>query len=123
MGAGPKSNSSNSAPEIVSETMVRATPEDYACLMAVTKPGEPRAHTYLRVMREAVIPPTIILRYRKPPLFANWMQMGPMSPLAANTRALMFLASKWEVEVREVPGAMPAPLWPEDEDADGEDES
>jgi hypothetical protein len=122
VSADPKSNASNSAPEIVAETMVRATPEDYACLMAVARPGEPRAHTYLRAVREAVIPPTILVRYRHPPLFPNWMQMGPLSPLAANTRAQMFIASKWEVEVREVPGAMPAPLWPEDEsDEEGED--
>jgi len=122
VSAGNQSNSRNSAPEIVAETMVRATPEDYACLMAVAKPGEPRAHTYLRAVREAVIPPTILLRYRKPPLFPAWMCMGPMSPLAANTRAQMFLASKWEVEVREVPGAMPAPLWPDDAGDDEEEE-
>lgn len=116
------SNASNPAAEIVVETMVRATPEDYGCLQAVARPGEPRAHTYLRAVRELVVPPTILLRYRKPPLFPTWMQMGPLSPMAADTRAQLFLASRWEIEVREVAGVMPGPAWPEDEDEAGEDE-
>jgi hypothetical protein len=119
--ASNPSNSRNSAPEIVCETMVRATAEDFGCLQAVARPGEARAHTYLRAVRELVLPPTWIVRYRKPPLVPDWCLMGPMSPLSAMTRAELFLGSGWQVELKEVPGAMPGPAWPEEEEEEEEE--
>lgn len=120
--SNPGNSTTDDADEIVCQTMVRVNAEDYACLMAVGRPGEARAHIYARAVREAVIPPTIILRYRKAPLFPTWLEMGPMSPLAADTRGRMFLASGWEVEARSVAPRPLAPMWPDDDNDDQEDE-
>ena len=100
--------------DIVVETMVRGTAEDLGALQAVARPNEPRAQTYLRVVREAVLPPTILLRYRKDPLFPAWMTMGPLSPLAADERGRALLARGFTVELAEVEGRAPQPAWPED---------
>jgi hypothetical protein len=108
------------ATEFVAEVMVRLDAEDFGVLQAIQHPGEARAHAYLRVAREAVLPPTILLRYRKPPLFPAWLQMGPLSPLTADTRAQRFLAQRFEVEVVEVAPTGPAPAWPSDEPDDPE---
>lgn len=100
--------------EIVVETMVRGTAEDLGALHAVAHPNEARAQTYLRVVREAVLPPTIMLRYRKPPLFKDWLEMGPLSPIAADARGEQLLARKFEVQLAVVEPSGPRPAWPDD---------
>ena len=101
--------------------MVRVSPENYGILREVGLPGEPSAHTYLRCARMCVMPPTIIVRYRKAPLFPQWLTMGPLSPESADFRGTMLASKGWEVEVSEVKGAMPGPAWPDDETTDDED--
>lgn len=110
------------ATDFVTEVMVRLTAEDFGVLVSIQRPGEARAHAYLRVAREAVLPPTILLRYRKPPLFRDWLQMGPLSPLTADTRAQALIAQRFEVEAVEVAPRGPAPAWPSDEPEDRDPE-
>lgn len=100
--------------EYAAEVMLRLTPEDFGVLQSIQLPGEPRAHAYLRVAREAVLPPSLLLRYRKPPLFPTWLTMGPLSPLQADARGKALLERGFAVELAEVEGRSPAPMWPED---------
>lgn len=100
--------------EIVAEVMVRLTAEDFGVLHSIQQPDEPRAHVYLRVAREAVMPPTILVRYRRAPLFPKWLVMGPLSPLTADFRGRALLRQGWEVEAEEVAPKPPAPLHPDD---------
>ncbi len=111
------------AKDIVSEVMVRLTPEDYAVLQAIQLPGEPRAHAYLRAARLAVMPPTVVVRYRKDPLFPAWMQMGPLSPLDAEMRGKMLMDRGWTVEAMEVEARPIGRAWPEDEEQEEDDDN
>jgi hypothetical protein len=107
--------------EYVAQVMVRLTADDYGHLVHVALPNEPRAHTFVRVMREAVLPRTCLLEYRKAPLFPDWLRWGPHSPLAAEYRGRQLLASGFEVRVVEVEPTPPAPAHPEDDDDDNDD--
>lgn len=100
---------------------MRLTADDYGHFVHVALPGEPRAHTFVRVMREAILPRTCLLEYRKAPLFPEWMRWGPHSPLAAEMRGRQLLASGFEVRVVQVEAPSPSPAAPEDEDEDTDD--
>jgi len=108
--------------EVVANVMVRLDATELGAMGVVGKPGEARAHTLIRCMMEAVLPRDILLRYRMPPghrahrLFPNWMTHGPMSPEEAIWRGERLLAKGCEVETIQVPGVMPRPAWPEEEE-------
>lgn len=80
--------------------------DDADALASCAKPGEPAAHTYLRLARENVMPHTIKLRYRKAPLFPDWMEVGPMSPITAVDRGEHLLRRGFEVETVQVAGVI-----------------
>lgn len=114
------------AREYAAQVMVRLTEDDFGYLVAVGLPGEPRAHTLLRCMKEAILPRTCLLRYRKAPLFREWMTWGPHSPLAAEQRGRQLLAGGFEVEVVHVEPPPPPAAHPDDLEDDelepGDDE-
>lgn len=89
--------------EWAAQVMVRLADQDLVALQAVQRPGEARAHTYLRLAREAALPAEVTLRYRKAPLFPEWMTWGPLSPIAADERGQLLLSRGFEVQVQ-VPG-------------------
>lgn len=112
--------------EVVAEVMLRLTEEDFGALVAVQMPGESRAAAYLRVMRDAVVPATVKLRYRKAPLFPNWLGLttAPVGATTALMRMEVLKRGGWEVEYDEVEPPPPTPLHPDDlaEDDDEEED-
>jgi hypothetical protein len=76
--------------------------QDAANLDACALPGEASSHTYLRLAAESVLPRTIMLMYRKEPLFPDWMDMGPLSPLEADNRGNALIRKGFDVKVRAV---------------------
>ena len=88
--------------EFAKRVMVRLTQEDLDTLHSVIGPGEKPPHCYLRLAREAVVPADTELRYRKPPLFDEWMVQGPLSPLAAVNRGERLMAAGFEVVAEQV---------------------
>lgn len=100
--------------DYAAHVMVRLTLDDFGYLATVGLPGEPRAHTFLRCLRESSLPRTCLLRFRKAPLFKDWMQWGPHSPIAAEQRGRQLLAGGFEVEVLEVEPPPPPPAHPDD---------
>jgi hypothetical protein len=90
--------------EWAAQVMVRLTDEDLVALQAVQAPGEARAHTYIRLAKEAALPAEVMLRYRKPPLFPEWMTWGPLSPIAADERGQLLLKRSFDVEIQRAEG-------------------
>lgn len=79
--------------------LVRLTAEDLQVLQAIQLPGEPRAHAYLRAARHIVVTPlTVMLRYRKAPMFKAWLEQGPMSVVDAELRGARLVSNGFEVE-------------------------
>jgi len=97
--------------------MVRLTGEDLGVLAVVCQPNEARAHTYLRLAREAVLPRDILLRYKLPAdhkackLFPDWMQTGPMGAIEALWRGEKLLQRGYVVETQQVQSPAPPPRW------------
>lgn len=84
--------------------MVRLDEEHFGLMHGVQGPGEPRAHVFLRLLREASMPPNTFLYYSKLPLFENEMRMGPLSPIAADNRGQKLMRQGWTVRVEVVDG-------------------
>lgn len=92
------------------EVRLLLTQEDVAVWETVALPGEPKAHTYLRVAREALPRASVVLRYRKAPLFPQWMQQGPMNPVAADQRGRHMLKQGFEVVAEQIEERFMVPL-------------
>ena len=79
--------------------MVRLRAEDLAALEALLRPGESRGACYLRLAREAsVTSRTWLVRHRRPPLFAAWVELGPLTAEEAADQGEHLARKGWEVE-------------------------
>lgn len=105
------------------EILVRCDADDADALHACAKPGEPAAHTYLRLAREASLPPSVLLEYRKAPLFPDWMSWGKVSPITADDRARHLKAKGFDVRVTPTELTRPKSMInsTEDEDDDAQE--
>lgn len=100
--------------EWAAEVMVRLNEDDLIHLNAVARPGEARAHTFLRCMRNAILPSDVLLRYKLPEehknhrLFPNWSVNGPMTADQALWKGELLLRKGYLVETKQVE---PGPPW------------
>lgn len=109
-----------------SKTLVRLDEHDHGCLDAVQAqhPGCDRTETFRRVLRNAVLPADVLLRYRLPEghpnhaLFRDWLNWGPFSPTEALSRGETMTRKGFEVETVQVAPAKPRPAWPDDDAGD-----
>lgn len=91
------------ATEWARKILVRLTADDEAMLLDAQGPGEDAASCLRRLLREAGTSSRIVVfAQRKLPLFPTWLTQGPLTPEAAEARALAALAKGWEVELRPV---------------------
>lgn len=106
------------------KVLLNLSAEDLGVLLNVAKPNEPRAHTYLRLARQAVLPADTMLRYRLAPdhpqhkLFPDWRVWGPFTPVDALDRGSQLMRKGYEVETIQVDPKPPPPAWDEPEEED-----
>ena len=94
--------------DVVTNVMVRLRAEDLEVLQALQRPGESRGACYLRLAREAsVTRRTWLVRHRRPPLFAAWQELGPLTAEEAADQGEHLVRKGWEVEVVRVHPASP----------------
>ncbi len=106
------------------EVMVRLDADDAGALLVVQReyPGCKRAETFRRILRAAVCPQDLLLRYRMPqdhPLhsvFPEWMTWGPFSPVEAVWRIESLQRKGYQVEAVQIAPRVPRPAWPGDPD-------
>jgi hypothetical protein len=85
--------------EIVASVMVRLTDTEFEALEMHQRPGEDRSETIRRVLVSYVPTLDVMLEYRKPPLFPEWMKQGPVTILQADTTASNLAARGFEVRI------------------------
>ncbi len=108
--------------EWAAEVMVRLNADDAGALLVVQRehPGCKRAETFRQILRAAVCPQDLLLRYRMPeghPLhavFPNWMPWGPFSPVEAVWRVESLQRKGYEVEAVQIAPRVPRPAWPDE---------
>lgn len=101
--------------EIVAEVMLRLTAEEFEALEMHQRPGEARATTVCRVLVSYVPVLDVMLEYRKPPMFSNWLRQGPITVFQADTMAKRLADRGFEVRVTNAEPRKLIGLQPEDD--------
>jgi len=111
----PKPPAPTTKRDIVAEVMLRLTAEELEALEMHQRPGEARSETVRRVLVSYVPTLDVMLEYRKPPLFKDWMRQGPITVFQADTQAKRLTERGFEVRVMNTEPRKLVGLLPEDD--------
>lgn len=119
------------ATEWAQKVLVRLDANDAGILREVQRdhPGKDAASTFREIMRAALVPRDLLIRWRWPEGHANhvivpdWRPWGPFSPAEIGWRIEALQRKGCEIEMAQVPPKVPRPAWPGDDVADADDDT